>query len=83
MGWDEVVRINKKKQLALAGKRLWTPQTQKPKDNPLAGLHAKLNKLTTQFNNSVGFSGGHGGGIDVKCFNCGKDGHISRNCPKP
>ena len=83
MGWDEVVRLNKKKYLALAGKKLWTPQTQKPKDNPPAGLHTKLNKLTTQFNNSAGRGGGHVGGGDGKCFKYGEAGHISRNCPKP
>ena len=25
MGWDKVVRLNKKKYLALAGQKLWTP----------------------------------------------------------
>ena len=27
MGWDEVLRLNKKKYLALAGQKLWTTQT--------------------------------------------------------
>ena len=83
MGWDKIFRLNKKKYFALAGQKLWTPQTQKPKDNPLAGLLAKLNKLTTQFNNSTSRGGIHGGISDGKLFNCGEASHISRNCPKP
>ena len=46
MGWYKVVRFKKKKYLALSGQKLWTPQTQKPKDDSLSGLHAKLNNLT-------------------------------------
>ena len=30
MGCDKVVHLNKKKYLALAGQKLWTPQTQNP-----------------------------------------------------
>ena len=66
MGWDEVVRLNKKKYLTLDAKKLWNPQNQKTKDNPLAGLYAKLNKMTTQFNNFASHVGGHGGGGDGK-----------------
>ena len=79
MGWDEVVYLNKNKYLALDGVKIWTTQTQKPKDDPLAGLHAKLNKLTIFLNNSDGRGGIHGGGGDGKCFNCGEAVHISRN----
>jgi hypothetical protein len=87
MNWDAVVRGLKTKYQSLKGQGLWTPQAPtKKRDDDISGLHVAINKLSARINAGPSGGGGGGGGgsatADTRCYECGRNGHFTKDCPK-
>ena len=86
--WESIVSSLQAKYRSLKGQHICTPQvTGKIKqDKELSSLHVAVNKITARIgSNGDGVNGGgrpqnNLGAESRKCYNCGKSGHLARDC---
>jgi hypothetical protein len=76
--WEYVCKTLSAKFVSLLGQKLWPPlQGKASVEDPLAALHAQVNKLTVQMNGPLGSKGG----TETRtCFKCGAVGHLANAC---
>ena len=89
--WKSIVRIIKTKYCSLIAQDLWGPaKTTKTIHTELAGLQAKVNKLTQVLNNQKNKNNGsncqatgtaNNNLSEIICYGCGGKGHKVRNFP--
>ena len=77
MDWDAIVQRPKTKYRSIDYQNLWISKAQNAKasSNKLAGLHAKVNKLTYQVRAQ------DIGGAGRRFWTCGGD-HVKSDCPR-
>ncbi len=85
--WEPMVRELRGKYIMLKQNGLWEAANHQKVRDELQGMKAEIKTLKGQLAAHGGGAKGNQGAKDGKetrtCYNCGKEGHLSANCPEP